>query len=130
MAAGFSTVNAQTFYQVDSIQTIEITFTQSNWDYQMDTAKAGLEDYIVAAECKVNGVSFQNVGVKYKGNSSYRSNQTKNPLHIELDYINDKQNYQGYKDIKLGNGFSDPSFVREVLSYEILRNYMSAPLSN
>ncbi|HLP33304.1 MAG TPA: CotH kinase family protein [Bacteroidia bacterium] len=130
IASSFSTVNAQTFYQVDSIQTIEITFTQSNWDYQMDTAKAGLEDYIVAAECKVNGVSFQNVGVKYKGNSSYRSNQTKNPLHIELDYINDKQNYQGYKDIKLGNGFSDPSFVREVLSYEILRNYMSAPLSN
>ena len=31
--------------------------------------------------------------------------------------------------MKLSNGFHDPTFVREMLSYEIARNYMPAPKS-
>ncbi|MFZ5555000.1 MAG: CotH kinase family protein [Bacteroidota bacterium] len=120
---------SQDFYDVNTIQVIEISFTQSNWDYQMDTAKNGSEGYIMAQWVKVNGVQFDSVGVKYKGNSSYNSNNTKNPLHIELDtYIN--QSYQNYTDIKLGNGYSDPSMIREVLSYSILKNYMHCSKSN
>ncbi|MCX6350980.1 MAG: CotH kinase family protein [Bacteroidetes bacterium] len=118
------------FYNIDSIPKIEITFKQSNWDYQMDTAKAGKKGYIIATQCKINGLVYDSVGVKYKGNSSYKASQTKNPLHINLDYIKGNQNYDGYTEIKLSNGRSDPSMVREMLSYEILRNYMDAPLAN
>jgi len=123
-------VKSQTFYELNTIQTIEIYFSQPNWDYMMDTAKQGAEGYIIAQWVRVNGVNFDSVGVKYKGNSSYNPTRKKNPLHIELDYVIDEQNYDGYTDIKLGNAFKDPSFIREVLSYEILRNYMAAPLSN
>ncbi|MEL7534472.1 MAG: CotH kinase family protein, partial [Bacteroidota bacterium] len=59
----------------------------------------------------------------------YNANQTKNPFHIELDTYKD-QEYQSYKDIKLSNVAKDPSFLREVLSYQILRQYMNAPQSN
>jgi hypothetical protein len=117
------------FYDLNTIQLIEITFVQSNWDYMLDTAKAGSEGYIMASKVKINGTEFDSVGVKYKGNSSYSPSQVKNPFHIELDTYKD-QNYDGYTDIKLGNGFKDPSFLREVLSYKIVRNYMPAPLSN
>ncbi|MBA3704509.1 MAG: CotH kinase family protein [Bacteroidetes bacterium] len=123
-------ISAQSFYSVDTIQNIEINFSQSDWDYQMDTAKSGNEGYIIAEWCKVNGVKFDSVGVKYKGSSSYNANNGKNPLHIELDYIKGKQNYQGFTDIKLGNGYTDPSMIREVLSYEILKNYMHCPQAN
>jgi len=126
---GMLSVNAQTDLYGPDIQKIEIYFTQSNWDYQLDTAKAGSEGYIVAEWVKVNGVQFDSVGVKYKGNSSYNANNNKNPLHIELDYTHNTT-YNGISDIKLGNGFSDPSMFREVLSYEILRNYMHAPKCN
>lgn len=118
------------FYAVDTIQNIDITFTQSNWDYQMDTAKAGADGYILAAQCVINGVVYDSVGVKFKGNSSYDSTRAKNPLHIKLDYVHGNASYDGYEDIKLGNGFSDPSMVREVLAYEIVRNYMAAPQCN
>ncbi|MFZ4547657.1 MAG: CotH kinase family protein [Bacteroidales bacterium] len=117
------------FYDVNSIQLIEITFAQSNWDYMMDTAKAGSEGYIMASMVKINGVEYDSVGVKYKGNSTYRANQVKNPLHIELDTYKN-QDHQGFTDIKLSNVFNDPSFLREVLSYKIVRNYMPAPQSN
>lgn len=124
-----SNLYAQTFYDMDSVQTIEIVFAQSNWDQLLDIQKAGNEEYIMAQSVTINGVLFDSVGVKYKGNSTYNANQTKNPLHIELDTYKDHI-YEAYTDIKLSNVAKDPSFLREVLSYQILRQYMDAPLSN
>jgi hypothetical protein len=124
-----SVVNAQNFYDLNTIQKIEISFSQIDWDYQLDTAKAGSEGYIMAQWVKINGNQYDSVGVKYKGNSSYNPTSLKNPFHISLDEYK-SQSYQGYKDIKLGNGYSDPSAIREVLSYEILQNYMDCPKSN
>lgn len=125
-----ASAQAVTFYAPDTIQEVRLTFTQPNWDYQLDTAKAGSEGYILAAQCVINGVVFDSVGVKYKGNSSYNANNAKNPLHIELDYVKRRQDYQGIVDLKLANGFSDPSMIREVLAYSILANYMDAPRAN
>lgn len=122
-------LSAQNFYNLDTIQTIEITFAQSNWDQLLDTEKAGADGYIMAQSVSINGEVFDSVGVKYKGNSTYQANQTKNPFHIELDTYKDHL-YEAYTDIKLSNVAKDPSFVREVLSYQILRQYMDAPLSN
>ncbi|MDW3652737.1 MAG: CotH kinase family protein [Bacteroidia bacterium] len=120
---------SQSFYDEAVIQSIEITFAQSNWDALLDAEKAGNDGYIMALSVSINGTVFDSVGVKYKGNSTYNANQTKNPFHIELDTYKE-QDYQGYKDIKLSNGDKDPSFIREALSYKILRNYMDAPLAN
>jgi hypothetical protein len=121
--------NAQDFYDLSTIQTIEIVFAQSNWDALMDAEKAGDENYIMAQSVTINGVMMDSVGVKYKGNSTYSANQVKNPLHIGLDTYKDHI-YENYTDIKLSNVAKDPSFLREVLSYQILRQYMKAPLSN
>ena len=121
--------NSQTFYNENTIQDIRIVFSQSNWDALLDTAEAS-DAYISAQSVTINGVMYNNVGVKYKGNSSYNPNQAKNPFHIELDTYVVDQNYQGYTDIKLNNVIFDPTFVRETVSYSVLRKYMHAPLSN
>ena len=121
--------NAQSLYDLNTIQTIRVFFPTNTWDMMMDTAIAGTEGYILADSVYVNSVKFTGCGVKYKGNSSYSANRTKNPLHIKLDYTSN-QDYQGYQDLKLANGFSDPSFIREPSSYLVLRQYMSAPQSN
>jgi hypothetical protein len=120
---------SQSFYDINTIQTIEISFTQSNWDYLLDTAAAGSESYMMSAWVKINGIQYDSAGVKYKGNSTYNASQVKNPFHIALDKFKD-QDHEGYTDIKLSNAAKDPSFLREVLSYSILRQYMHAPLSN
>lgn len=120
---------AQSFYDINNVQTIEITFAESNWDNLMDIAYASDAGYIMAQSVSINGVTFDSVGVKYKGNSSYNANQVKNPWHIELDTYKDHE-YDGYTDIKLANGYKDPSMLRDVLGYQILRQYMEAPLAN
>lgn len=131
LAAGLATTSAQSLYDPAVLQEIKITFYQSNWDFKLDSLKA-IDDgsYLLAASVEINGQVFDSVGVKYKGNSSYNQNNNKNPMHIELDYVRSNQNYQGIKDIKLSNGFADPTFVREPLSYEILRQYTDAPRAN
>ena len=125
----YNRIDAQTFYDINTIQEINIHFSQPNWDYQMDTAKEGSEGYILADWAEINGVLYDSVGVKYKGNSSYDSSNVKNPMHISLDEFRD-QSYEGFTDIKLGNGYADPSMIREALAYSILQNYMDCPKSN
>jgi spore coat protein CotH len=120
---------AQTLYDLNTIQKIEINFSIPDWDYRMDTAKAGDEGYLMADWIKINGIQYDSVAVKYKGNSSYDSTKIKNPLHIRLDKYKN-QNFEGFKDIKLGNGYGDPSMIREVMAYNILANYMHCPRSN
>lgn len=122
-------LKGQTFYDINTIQKIEINFTQSNWDYILDTSKAGSDGYLMANWVKINGTYFDSAGVKYKGNSSYNASNNKNPIHIELDSYKN-QSYQGYTDIKLGNNYADPSMIREVLGYNLLKNYMHCPKSN
>ena len=118
-----------TLYDLNTIQKIEISFTQPNWDYMMDTAKYGAQGYLMSEWVKVNGVQFDSAGVKYKGTSSYDSTYVKNPLHISLDEFKD-QSYEGITSIKLANCYADPSMIREVLSYHILQDYMDCPRSN
>lgn len=118
------------FYAVEHIPEIRVYFTQSNWDEVLDSLYIQGELERLGANVVIDGVEYKNVGVRYKGFSSYSSIRNKNPLNIDLDYIYDNQNHQGFKKIKLSNVIQDPSFVREVLSYEIARKYMPASRAN
>lgn len=121
---------AQDLYDINTICTVEITFQESNWDYLLDQLYAnGLEERLIGS-VTVNGQVFDSVGIRYKGNSTYDPDQTKNPFNIKLDYIIDDQEYGDYGTLKLANVFKDPSFVREVLSYEIAREYFPSSESN
>ena len=116
-------------YDLDKVQEIKIVFGYNDWNAKLQAQKAGNQDYILAQSCTINGVKFDSVGVKYKGNSSYRATNLKNPLHIKLDWKKD-QAYHNVNSIKLGNFFSDPSYIREQLSYKLLENYMDCPRAN
>jgi spore coat protein CotH len=119
----------ENFYDISTIQQIEISFYQSNWDYIMDTAKAGSGSYLMSRWVRINGVQFDSAGVKYKGSSSYDPTFAKNPLHISLDEFKN-QSYQGFTSVKLANFYGDPSMIREPLAYSVLSNYMDCPRSN
>ncbi|MFT4601965.1 MAG: hypothetical protein ACI857_002151 [Arenicella sp.] len=118
------------FYDVQTIQEIKIYFEEPNWDELLDSLYLEDEQNRLTGSVSINGDTFEKVGIRYKGFSSYSSTRVKNPFNIKLDYLIDDQNYQGYSKIKLSNVIQDPSFVREVLSYELARNYMPASNAN
>ena len=120
----------QDFYDVNTINTIKIYFEQPDWDRILDSLYAIGEEERLIGTAVINGIKFDSVGVRYKGHSTYDLNRIKNPLNIKLDYIIKDQKLDGYGTLKLTNVYKDPSFVREVLSYEIARKYMPASKAN
>ena len=87
------------------VRNIEIFFSEPNWDDTLDVYYANdIGERLVADSILIDGIADQNVGIKYKGNSSYNVNNTKNPLSIKLDYVNNGQSIDGYNVLKLSNG--------------------------
>jgi len=120
----------QGFYDIETVNEVEITFAESNWDSILDSYYSAGDEERLTGTALINGVQYDSVGVRYKGNSTYSSNQVKNPLNIKLDHVIDDQEIEGYGTLKLANVWNDPSFVRETLSYEIASKYMAASEAN
>jgi len=119
------------FYDIRKVQEIRITFRENNWKHLLDSLIfTGDGNERMLGDVTVNGEMFRNCGIRYKGFSSVDTGVLKNPFSIDLDYQVKHRNYQGYTNIKLSNVISDPSFVREVLSYEIARKYLPEPQAN
>ncbi|MFH0866149.1 MAG: CotH kinase family protein [Bacteroidota bacterium] len=124
-------ISQNDFYDINSVKEIRITFKEHNWDHLLDSLFLNVgEDGRLKGEVTIDGKTFHNIGVRYKGYSSWDVSQVKSPFNIDLEYSLNEQNYQGYTKIKLSNVIHDPSFVREVLSYEIARKYMPASKAN
>lgn len=118
------------FYDVETINEIRITFQESNWDALLDNLYAAGDEERLTGSIEINGVQYDNVGIRYKGNSSYNSSNAKNPLNIKLDHIISGQNHENFEKLRLSNIFKDPSCIREVLGFEIARKYMPASQAN
>lgn len=129
-----NTMLAQEFYSDGSINKVEITFAEDDWQLILEELKAEGKDRL-KANMVLNGKKYSGVGVRYKGNSSYNNIKNKGleklPFNIKVDYTVKDQKIEGlYDRVKLSNVFADPSFVREVLAYEIAQTYTFAPKAN
>lgn len=126
---------AQSLYDLDHIPVIKISFPEKDWAGKLDSIKnLGRKDRM-AATVEIDGKKLVGVGVRYKGNSSYKNPKNKGskklPFNLKADFTQKDQRFPGgYTTLKLSNVFQDPSFVREVLSYEIARKYMPAARCN
>lgn len=118
------------FYNSDSIREIRIYFEEDNWDELLDSLYVEGEKNRLTGSISIDGLRYEGVGIRYKGFSSVSVNRRKNPFNIKLDYTISGQNHEGFDKLKLSNVIQDPSFVREVLSYDIARQYMPASRAN
>lgn len=126
---------AQDFYDLGTIKDVKLTFKQDNWADILDHYKEEGKDKRLKATVVVDGVKYDSVGVRHKGNSSYfnvrKTGSSKLPFNIKVNYIKKDQRFPGgYTSLKLSNVFRDPSFLREVLAYEIAGKYMPSPRAN
>ncbi|MEO1434072.1 MAG: CotH kinase family protein [Bacteroidota bacterium] len=121
---------AQDLYSTRVIQEIRIEFDQQDWRFKLDSFKLAGTDRRIPATVIINGEVFETAGIRYRGSSSYFEGNAKNPFNIKLDYSDSTASYQGYRSIKLSNLTDDPTYIREVLAYEIARDYFPAPGAN
>ena len=124
-------ISQDSFYDIQHISEIRLNFTQTNWDATLDSLFLNYgEDGRLIGNISIDGNLLKNVGVRYKGYSSWNVDDKKSPFNVELEYTQNNRNYLGYTKLKLSNVIHDPSFIREVLSYEIARKYMPASKAN
>lgn len=118
------------FFSLDHLPEIHLSFSEPNWDSVLDSLFLAGEDGRLTADVEIDGTLLQGVGVRYKGFSSVSVDRDKNPFNIKLNYTSDSLSYQGIDKIKLANVIQDPSFVREVLSYQSARRCMPSGRAN
>lgn len=131
---GKTNLTAQDFYGKE-IQDVRIELPYPNWDKKLDSLKAANPEARLLGTAWINGVRYDSVGIRYKGNSSYfRSRKEtfrKLPINVKLDYkIKTQKMKGGHTTVKLSNAFLDPSFIRDPLAYSVIRKYMPAPQCN
>ncbi|MFT4685629.1 MAG: hypothetical protein ACI94D_000583 [Neolewinella sp.] len=133
---GPALMNAQKdLYALEHIVEIELEMHDDHWKKKLNAWKKQLLKRRVTATLKVDGITYDSVGVRLKGNSSYfapaKAEKKKLPFNIKISHVNKEQSVDGkYKTLKLSNLFRDPSYLRETLSYQIARDYMAAPECN
>ena len=126
----FNLFSQNNFYDIDTIREVRLYFYEENWDALLDSFFIVGDNDRALADVIIDGYSYDSVGVRYKGFSSVSINRLKNPFNLKLDYIIEGQAHQGIDKLKLANVYQDPSFIREVLTYEIAADYMPSPKAN
>ena len=124
-----SQAQSDDFFDVTRIPEVRITFRQKNWNNLLDSLKVSGSDFLIG-DVSVDGNSLPMAGIRYKGNSSFKYGEKRNPYYIKLNFVNKNASYKGLSSINLTTALRDPSMVREVLGYEIARQYMPAPRAN
>lgn len=107
-----------------------LTFYDSDYATKLEANYVNDDGYILA-RFSDGTISLDSVGVRYKGNSSYiaSGSSPKKPLKIKFNEFVSGQKYYGIKVLNFSNGYGDPSFLREKISYDISQKYMPSPRS-
>ncbi|MCR9243720.1 MAG: CotH kinase family protein [bacterium] len=123
------------FYEMGTVRDVYLQFGQPNWWSQLEANYQ--PETNIAATMTVDGVTYPNVGVRFRGNTSYRNlpsapNQgwEKKSFNIEMDWMVQGQDIYGYDSLNFNNGFHDPLFLREPLTYYVMRQHGVAPKAN
>ena len=117
-------------YDLTTLRTIFLQFESDDWEQEL--ADFHNTDVEVPATMTVDGQKLADVGVHFRGNSSYSMTPAgyKRSLNLSLDFVHDKQALGGYHTLNLLNAFNDATFVRAVLYAEIARQYVPTPRMN
>jgi len=117
-------------YDADTLRTIFIQFEDADWEAELSTFYN--TDVEVPATVVVDGRTYRDVGIHFRGNSSYRQipEGYKRSLNLAFDFVNPRQTLLGYKTLNLLNSHEDPTYLRTVLSQEIARDFLPALKSN
>lgn len=113
----------------DKNKVIDVQISMAEADFEDMLANPTKEEY-KQASVTIGGEKADNVGFRVKGNSSLssvaRSDSQRYSFKVDINHYLEGQNLLGLTKLNLNNSFSDPSYMREYLSYSLL-NEMRIP---
>jgi hypothetical protein len=108
-------------FEADAVHDIWLFFDSPDWYEQLRANFEGVDDpQYLEATFIWNEYAMERVGVRFKGNSSYRTYPgTKKSFKIKTNEFVKGRRIRGIDTLNLHNAFKDPSYVREKIYYEL-----------
>jgi len=130
LLALLSHLSAQSIYDPTIIRSIGIQYYNTDYDSILQSHWELQDGHREMARLTMNGILYDSVGVRYKGNSTFgitrQIGSPKFPLNIDMnDYVKG-QKLLDSKKLKLANSIFDPTFIKEYMGYWFYRKYMPA----
>jgi len=120
----------ESIYDPKVLRTLFLEFDSPTWE--TDMAAFNNTDVDMTAKLTVDGKVYPDVGVHYRGASSFSSVPTgwKRSMNIAMDFTHKDQTLGGYATLNLLNAHNDPTFLRTAIYQHIVGQYMPAPKVN
>ena len=116
-------------YDAATLRTFFLEFEHADWEAEM--VAFNNTDVEVPATVTVDGRAYRDVGVHFRGNSSFGvGDGYKRSLNLSFDFVHEDQAIGGYRTLNFLNANTDPTLMRTVLSMHIARQYIPAPKAN
>ncbi len=119
------------FYDLSTMRTLFFTFENADWEEEM--AAFNNTDVEVPATLVVDGKTYRDVGVHFRGASSFFMvpAASKRSLNVAMNFVHENQAVPGgYRTLNLLNSNGDPTLMRAVLYQQIARQYLQAGHAN
>ncbi|HMJ92158.1 MAG TPA: CotH kinase family protein, partial [Candidatus Acidoferrum sp.] len=128
--ADVKSVQGAPLYASNVVRTLFIDFENGGWEKELSDFHG--TDVEVPARLTVDGKTYPDVGIHFRGASSYGmvGEGSKRSLNLSLDDVRKNQSLLGHRTLNLLNSHGDPSFFRSVLFYQVAREYIPAPRAN
>jgi hypothetical protein len=116
-------------YDGATLRTFFIEFDNPGWEAEL--VAFNNTDVDVPATVTVDGKVYRDVGMHFRGNSSFAvGDGYKRSLNLAFDFADEDQAIGGYRTLNFLNANTDPTLMRTVLSMHIARQYIPAPKAN
>lgn len=117
-------------YDTGTLRTLFLQFDAPDWEQELSDFSN--TDVDVPATVIVDGRTYREVGVHFRGLSSLMmaGPGQKRSLNLSFDFADEDQRIMGVRTLNLLNSAGDPSFIRPVLYAEIAGRYLPTPKAN
>ena len=117
-------------YEPTVLRTLFFEFENEDWEQELEDFHN--TDVDVPATLTVDGKTYENVGMRFRGASSYGMVPTgyKRSFNVSIDMADEDQRLDGYKTLNLLNSAGDASLMSTILYSHVASQYIPVPKSN
>lgn len=127
--AGMAQDYEATLFSTEEPMTVNVLIDEEDWQDLLDTA---LTETYYCCDVEINGVTYYNVGIRAKGNTSLTSvaasDSDRYSFKIQFDEYTDGQTCQGLDKLVLNNNYADATMMKEAVTYDMFA-YLGADAS-
>jgi spore coat protein CotH len=129
LAAQKSPTDQAAFFGLDKLWDVRLVVSEKDWKAMFPARRAlsisnlGRFDY-VKARAEIAGHKVAEVGLRFKGNSTFLFTRgtLKRPFKLDFDRYNEQGEFLGLKKLNLNNNATDSTQIREAICYRAYRD--------